>query len=314
MRFCHICGGDLIPRFADVADAQTGEQFSVFACGDCGAAQTFPVPEKLDKYYVDYHGRRHGFTADYCARRRLRWLEKSFDSGKKAKRLLDVGCGEGTFLEASKKRGWQAVGTEAVAENFRDSDLEVFSDLAEVKAKYGAESFDAITMWHTLEHFQMPREVLRQVFELLAPKGVLLVAVPDARGWQALASGKYWLHLDVPRHLFHFGSGSLDLLLRKSGFRIKSHRHQEFEYDLLGWSQSGLNRIFTAPNVFFKTLSGHRTNVSRATRAANFALGVIFSAVSLPLVWLGTICGKGGTLVVGAIKAEPIELSADREK
>ncbi|HEY0051307.1 MAG TPA: methyltransferase domain-containing protein, partial [Pyrinomonadaceae bacterium] len=205
MQFCHICGGDLIPRFADVADAQTGEKFSVFACGRCGAAQTFPTPEKLDKYYVDYHGRRHGFTADYCARRRLRWLEKSFDSGKKAKRLLDVGCGEGTFLAAAKKHGWQAVGTETVAENFRDSDLEVFSDFAGVKAKYGAESFDAITMWHTLEHFQMPREALRQVFELLAPKGVLLVAVPDARGWQALASGKYWLHLDVPRHLFHFG-------------------------------------------------------------------------------------------------------------
>lgn len=314
MSFCHICDGDLKTRFAEVVDAQTGEKFSVFACGNCGAAQTLPPPEKLDKYYVGYHGKRHGFTADYCVRRRLRWLEKSFASGENNKRLLDIGCGEGTFLEAAKKRGWLAVGTEAIAENFRDSDLEVFSDLTEVKAKYGAESFDAVTMWHTLEHFQTPREVLRQVFELLAPDGVLLVAVPDAGGWQARASGRYWLHLDVPRHLFHFGFESLNLLLRQSGFRVKNHRHQEFEYDLLGWSQSGLNRIFAAPNVFFKTLAGHQTNVSRAARAANLALGTIFSAASLPLVWLGTVCGKGGTLVVSAVKAEPEESSTDERR
>lgn len=311
MEFCLICGGELKTRFAAVVDAQTDEKFSILACDRCGAAQTFPPPENLDKYYVGYHGKRHGFTADYCARRRLRWLEKSSDSGEKTKRLLDVGCGEGTFLEAAKKRGWLAVGTETIAEKFRDSDLEVFSDLAQVKAKYGAESFDAVTMWHTLEHFRTPREVLRQVFELLAPRGVLLVAVPDAGGWQARASGRYWLHLDVPRHLFHFGFESLNLLLRQSGFQVKTRRHQEFEYDLLGWSQSGLNRIFSAPNVFFKTLSGHQTNVSRAARAANLALGTIFSAAALPLVWLGTIYGKGGTLVVSAVKAEAKELRTD---
>jgi 2-polyprenyl-3-methyl-5-hydroxy-6-metoxy-1,4-benzoquinol methylase len=256
----------------------------------------------LGEYYTEYYGKRHGFTNDYCARRRVRWLEKSFPFRKAGKCVLDVGCGDGTFLKAMRKRGWKTVGTELNLENNADADLEIFGDLAKVIEKFGAESFDAATMWHTLEHFKNPREVLESAFELLAPKGVLLIAVPDARGFQAKIFGKYWLHLDVPRHLFHFDFNSLELLLTQTGFEIKNHWHQEFEYDLLGWSQSALNTIFDEPNVFFRTLSGHETNVSAITKTANLALGAVFSAIALPLNVFGTLTKKGGTLIVSASK------------
>lgn len=301
MQLCHVCRGQLKMRFAEVADPQTGETFSIIDCDKCGAGQTFPQPENLSSYYVDYHGSRHGLTLDYCNRRRVFWLERSFTS-QAARRVLDVGCGDGTFLRAAKMRGWLGVGTEQIVEEFHDSDLELYGDLADVKATCDAESFDAITIWHTLEHFRNPRQILQQIFELLAPEGVLLIAVPDARGWQARFFGKFWFHLDVPRHLFHFGIESLALLLRQCGFTIRDHWHQEFEYDLLGWSQSSLNCIFGAPNVFFKALTGKQPNVSRPNRVAQFALGTIFSVVSLPLVLFGSLRENGGTLVIRASK------------
>lgn len=302
MNLCHVCGTELKTRFSEATDPLRKEKFAVLACDSCGLAETFPKPENIGEYYAEYYGERHGFTNDYCARRRVRWLEKSFTVKKKTKRVLDVGCGDGTFLETAKKRGWQVSGTELNAGRFEDSDLEIFGDLAEVKKNYGAESFDAITMWHTLEHFRSPREILENAFELLAPEGVLLVAVPDARGFQAKTFGKYWLHLDVPRHLFHFDFNSLESLLAQTGFEIKNHWHQEFEYDLLGWSQSGLNAIFKESNIFFKSLSGHETRVNSIIKAANFALGIGFSAFALPLVLFGTIAKKGGTLIVCASK------------
>jgi SAM-dependent methyltransferase len=301
MESCHVCGGKLETLHAEVAEPETLEQFSILACRECGFGQTFPQPENLDAYYAEYHGKRHGFTADYCARRRMRWLEKSF---KARGRVLDIGCGEGTFLDEANGRGWNGVGTELNAGKFHGSDLEVYEDLAQVATKYGAESFDAVTMWHTLEHFRNPREVLCEAFELLAPGGVLLVAVPDAGGWQARLFGKFWLHRDVPRHLFHFNFEALKTLLGECGFDIKTSGHQEFEYDLLGWSQSALNSMFRQPNVFFKALSGHRTNAGFAIRVVNFALGTLFSSFALPLVLLGTLRKKGGTIIVGAIKNE----------
>lgn len=302
--FCRVCNQELETRFSKAIDPQTKEKFAVLSCANCGLAATHPQPDDLNRYYAEYYGGRHGFTNDYCAWRRIRFLEKSFKLHQQTKRILDVGCGDGTFLKAAKKRGWNVCGTELNAGKFADSELKIYESLAEVEKTYGAESFDAVTLWHTLEHFKNPREVLENAFELLRKDGVLLVAVPDAGGFQAKIFGKNWLHLDVPRHLFHFDFNSLEMLLKQNGFAIKNHWHQEFEYDLLGWSQSALNKIFAEPNVFFKTLSGHETNVNSIIRGLNFALGLSFSALALPFVLFGTLARKGGTLIVSASKID----------
>ncbi len=301
MQNCHICDSNLNARFSDVKDVQTGDLFSLLVCENCGFGHTVSSPENLAKYYAEYHGKRHGFTTDYCDWRRIRWVEKSVENNQ-SRKILDIGCGSGTFLETAKRRGWQTVGTELNAENFQDSGLEVHEDLKKVAENHAPESFDAITLWHTLEHFKNPREILTKARELLNENGSILIAVPNFGGFQSKIFGGNWLHLDMPRHLFHFNFNALKLLLGQCGFSIKWQRHQEFEYDLLGWSQSALNSFSDMPNVFFKTLAGQKNGISQTKIAVNALFGTAFSAVAVPIVPLSALLKKGGTIVISAKK------------
>lgn len=296
-RLCAVCGSALATRFASVLDPQTRERFSVLSCAACGHGHTSPVPRDLAPYYAHaYYGARHGFTADHCVRRRFRWVHSLLGSGRNRK-LLDVGCGDGAFLLAAQKLGWRVAGTERNPQPARKSGLEVSTDIASAAS---SGPFDCITLWHTLEHMSDPRAALRDCRNSLKPQGAIFVAVPDAAGLQARAFGAYWFHLDVPRHLHHFTAGSLAKLLRHSGFAPVRAWHQEFEYDLLGWSQSALNSLGFAPNLFFRALTGRAAGAGKAPLVFHGIYGVGFSALALPLVPLGSLLRRGGTLILAS--------------
>lgn len=300
MRLCLICSGNLEERFAGVADPQTGDIFSILECQNCIIGQTFPQPENLQKYYSRYHGNRHGFTAGFRAWRQTKLLGRPSGNGC----LLDIGCGEGTFLRAAGKRGWKTFGTEINSKRHENSGLAIFESLAEIEEKCGVGTFEAITMWHSLEHFRNPLEILMAAYRLLAPQGRLLASVPNYGGLQARFFGKNWFHIDAPRHLFHFDHAAIQAMLERCGFSVGFSKHLEFEYDLLGWSQSALNFFNLKPNVFFKSLSGQSEGLGRMEIAANLVFGTALSAAALPLLPLGSILKRGGTLVVEARKIE----------
>lgn len=298
---CPICGGETFVYADGISSEDTGELFSVKVCCKCGHGETTPVPADLGPYYSHYHGGRHGFTARFRARRRAALLGRAF-AGKDPRAVFDIGCGDGDFLIATRKMGWAVAGSERVEKASDIDGIRVFRDLAEAIEVLGESSQDAVTCWHSLEHFTDPNAALADIRRLLADNGVLIVAVPDSGGWQARIFGKSWLHLDVPRHLSHFTADSLKQVLEHHGFSVRRSRHCEFEYDVLGWSQSSLNAMFRTQNVFFHVLSGKAANVLIVSKLANFVLGSLLSAISLPLVLAGSLAGRGGTLVVEAVK------------
>jgi 2-polyprenyl-3-methyl-5-hydroxy-6-metoxy-1,4-benzoquinol methylase len=72
--------------------------------------------------------------------------------------------------------------------------------LRELRAQ--GRSFDAIALWHSIEHLPRPWEVLVEAIETLAPGGILLVSAPNPESAQFRVFGKRWFHLDAPRHLY----------------------------------------------------------------------------------------------------------------
>ena len=274
-----------------VVDPDTGEVFAIEVCQPTGLYVTRPVPGDLSRYYTDrYHGNRHGFTARYCDYRRRRIIERAVDRSDRPPRWLDVGCGDGTLLQALQRRGWDARGVEAYTTSARTKGLTVYDSLAQA-AEDGP--YDGISLWHVLEHLTDPGHDLTLIRRLLQPAGVLIIAVPDAGCLAARWFGPHWLHWDVPRHLYHFTARSLQHLLEAHGLAARQLRQSEFEYDLLGFAQSVLNAMGLGQNAFFQLLTHRRVDVGACRRWSNLVLGTLLcGAAALPQAWRAGVAGR----------------------
>ena len=115
-------------------------------------------------------------------------------------RLLDVGCGDGSFLLAAQREGWEVAGVEINPEPARRAGLHIVEAIPQA---HQAGPFDCITLWHSLEHMPDINAMMQQLRKLLNRDGTVIIAVPNNNSLQAKVFGKDWLALDVPRHLYH---------------------------------------------------------------------------------------------------------------
>jgi SAM-dependent methyltransferase len=135
-------------------------------------------------------------------------------------RVLDVGCGDGAFLVAMRAGGWSVQGIEpdpAAAGRAAQAGVPVIAAPLE-EAELAAESFDAVTLNHVLEHFHDPVQALRICRALLRPGGRLWIATPNLGGRGHAVFGQDWIGLDPPRHLVLFDRSALTRAVESAGF------------------------------------------------------------------------------------------------
>src|SRR5215208_1105797 len=145
--------------------------------------------------------------------RQFRHLPRSLIGG----RVLDVGFGDGGFLENARSMGWHVVGTDfdpEVVEKARRRGFD--ARLGTVDGVDGP--FDVITMGHVIEHLHDPVAVLRACYRLLAPGGMLWLETPNAEAMGLRRFGANWRGLEPPRHLVLFNRASLARALHHVGF------------------------------------------------------------------------------------------------
>lgn len=231
---CDVCGSDegqLLFVGRDLLMGLPG-RFRLVRCPNCGLIRQNPHLswESLKNYYPEDYSpyiniiekersmvnridRRYGMW------KRLNALEQYQPGG----RLLDVGCGTGIFLgEAQRSGHWEIMGVEPnpkaaayAQEVLKTPILALRLD----KADLPADSFDVVTMWNVLEHFDSPTEDLRHAYQLIHPGGWLVMAIPNVDGIGAKLFGPNWMGWDLPRHLYLFPQKQLRTVLGDIGLK-----------------------------------------------------------------------------------------------
>jgi 2-polyprenyl-3-methyl-5-hydroxy-6-metoxy-1,4-benzoquinol methylase len=202
-----------------------GQHHAIVECLSCGLVYANPryaSGEMLARYQAVedplYVEEREGRVLTF--ERHLRPLEKIMPPGNK-RRLLDVGCHVGVFVEIAARHGWDAWGVEPsrwAAAQAQQVGLQVVEGTM-ASAGFAEESFDVITLWDVIEHLERPSDEVSQAFGLLKPGGLLVAHTMDVDSLFARLMGRRWPWL-MEMHLYYFTRRTLARLMEKAGFQV----------------------------------------------------------------------------------------------
>ncbi|WP_121354822.1 class I SAM-dependent methyltransferase [Flavisolibacter nicotianae] len=240
---CPVCNSTNIDPLLKVKDHSVSkEEYVVWQCRDCTLRFTQDVPDEdsIGPYYASPDYISHSNTSKgllnqlYQNVRRLTLAQKANlveRYTRKKGSLLDIGAGIGAFLSAMKQRGWEARGIEP-DEGARTNAKELFGlTLQEPSLLFEADGrrYDAITLWHVLEHVHQLHPYVARLKERLAEGGKIFIAVPNYTSADAAAYRNYWAAYDVPRHLYHFSPQSISVLMNAHGLRVIEKKPMWFD-------------------------------------------------------------------------------------
>lgn len=206
----------------------SGEKFSLILDSKMDLLLTTPKPaiKELPSYYKseDYIShtdskksltdRIYHSVKKRMLRKKLNWIETHFpEKGK----LLDIGAGTGEFLLTAQNSGWEVKGIEP-DENARFLAVQKGIKLVPDSSDFKAEKFDVITLWHVLEHVYDLEKQIQELESLLNRNGLLIIAVPNFKSYDAYYYKEHWAAFDVPRHLWHFSRSSFSKLFLNTSF------------------------------------------------------------------------------------------------
>jgi SAM-dependent methyltransferase len=287
-----------------------GDLYTINRCNRCRAFFLSPTPtaEQLARAYdASYYGRDQekfgGFTEqvlDYFRRDRAArvagYLPKNAN-------ILDVGCGNGRFLNHMRLYGqFNLFGIEKPgkaaerAAKYREINLKV-GDLQ--PDDYPDDFFNAVTLFHVFEHLSEPASTLAIIGRILKKGGICVMSFPNIDSFQARLFRGRWLHLDPPRHLFYFTPRDFAEIASGFGLAVEKTSFVSPEQNPYGMIQGILNCLSGKREILFESLKGNTQYVSDVSRLTLF-MHRMFFVLTYPLFvvsdWIESLFGKGASV------------------
>jgi SAM-dependent methyltransferase len=280
-------------------------------CAQCGVATTssWPSDEQLGAAYAPWYrpaGGRFSGIGDKLLRHTRSTLARRLQRVLPSGPILDVGAGDGTLIAAFKQHGRDAVGVDPyAAANHPHVRAAEFEDMTG--------QWSAVIFWHSLEHLRRPVRSLRHAAKVVAPGGMLIVAVPNATSMQARMFGDRWLHLDLPRHLVHISPEALVSQVTSLGFTVERVSYLRGGQVLFGWLHGLVGLLPGHPSLYdaIRRSDARESVQSPAFRLYTLAAGVAALPVALVGTAIEVAAHSGGTIYVQARRnANPDAVSA----
>lgn len=224
---CPLCG-----VASSVVEHFPGGPPNILRCLVCTVGFVHPMPVSTvlaSQYSTDYFAKKYDETTRtrYVNAEAFRQKSQSclvqidrLRGGKKG-RLLDLGCGRGWFIELARSFGWEIQGLELCSEIAFQTEARLGTTIHKgslFDVSLDPESVDAVTMFDTIEHLEMPLKALKICRRVLRPGGVLAISTPNLFGIGCRVLGRNAFGVWPEEHIVYFGPSSIKNALRLADF------------------------------------------------------------------------------------------------
>ena len=227
MTQCIICSGKQILIFSY-------KTFHYYRCQNCQQVSTYPLP---DNKMIKQHYSRRFRMGNYQLLRKYSYQYKNVyayfvkllkkrceqqHTTLKDKKVLDIGCFTGEFLELMQQEGAEVYGLELQPEAVKIANKKLHNKVyqADVMSyNFPQKKYDIITLLGLVEHVTNPLQLLQRCYKLLSDDGIIMIQTPNSTSLLAHTMKQYWPPYSPIEHIHLFSRKSLEYALHSSGFQ-----------------------------------------------------------------------------------------------
>lgn len=234
---CAICGpqasfgilySERIPQGENIVFASRRDpdrvHFRIVRCNRCRLIYSNPI-FSIEQIKVLY--KKSKFINEPQSQNRINeyqnYLFKILPLIKRKRRILEVGCANGSFLKAALKLGFEEVwGVDPCEEAIKYADIDIRPRIINTFFKqelFEPESFDAVCFFQVLDHSTDPNVFLQDVHKVLCKGGILLTINHNTRSLITRILGERSSMYDIG-HIFLFDQKTMRMILEKNGFEV----------------------------------------------------------------------------------------------
>jgi len=227
---CNVCGSNLKEYLF------SKHNFYYARCLSCGLVYVTPqlTEQEIEKIYRVSYDKKHRDTtgSQDSSQKRYEKLLNKIDAYRRKKKILEVGCFEGNFLVAAKRKGWEVFGTEISEPAISYAERNYRIKLHKGAANFGDGFFDVVMLRDVIEHLPDPIGTLAELTRILRPKGLLYIWTPNFDSFtRKFLLGSNWGSVIFPWHFHYFTPRTIKRLLTATGFEVRKLVSYNLLYD-----------------------------------------------------------------------------------
>ncbi len=274
---CRICGNQQNNQEYEAREMMLGyrDVFLYFQCSMCDCLQIEKIPSDISKYYSEgYYSYKSLPKLNIIERlvKNLRNEYAVFNKGiigkllyakypaieykalsnipiNKDHNILDVGCGAGIFLNSLREIGFKNL---LGIDPYNEKDI-VYGNGLRIQKKNIEDlqgKWDLIMFHHSLEHIPDQEKILKTAYDLLKPCGYCIIRVPTVSSYAWKNYGINWVQLDAPRHSYLHSIKSIEILSRKTNFKLRNVIYDSTTFQFWGSDQYLKNIPLNDPHSY----------------------------------------------------------------